>query len=366
MTRMSLIMLLFMRSFLAAAQVLVPFVTDEGHFMVHADGRFERLEREPPIRVIAQEGQVVYVDGQGRLKVFLQEGRRLHLLHDTPVDHLQGAGQRVAWSSGDSLYVLREGRAVLAATQVERFEVADSMIVVHDREHQSLEVLWRGQHIPIADVSLGTERPQWRSGSNVVTFLDKSSRKLFLYEAGRVTVLTDSTDVGIVATGGGVVGYWDDRADRFMVHERGKDHVVSELRPVSVKTGEGVLAFVDGIGKLRCWQGGQLHTVSNKPPTDYWVEDSLLLYVTEGNLELFGPHGTMTVESYVPERWLVNGGLLVYLNLDRELYAIELGKRKRVGNEGAIPTFDLFGNAVLYRSPSGPWTIIRKGRSALY
>jgi hypothetical protein len=56
MTRMSLIMLLFMRSFLAAAQVLVPFVTDDGHFMVHADGRFERLEREPPIRVIAQEG----------------------------------------------------------------------------------------------------------------------------------------------------------------------------------------------------------------------------------------------------------------------------------------------------------------------
>ena len=350
----------------AAAQVPVPFVTAEGRFIVMADGRFERLEQVPPMRYIAQEGQVVYVDAQGRLKVFLAEGRRLHLLREAPLEFLRAAGQRVAWSSGDSLFMLRDGRGVLVATQVERFEVADSMLVVHDRESQVLEVLWRGERITIADVSRSSELPQWQTGGNTVTFLDRTSRKLFLYEAGRVTVLTDSTDVGIVATGGGVVGYWDDVKALFMVRERGVDHAVSGLRPVSAKAGDGVLTFLDGIGKLRCWQGGQLHTVTDDPPTEYWVEDGLLLYLADGALHLYGPEGHMTVERYVPERWQVSDGMLVYLNIDRELHAIQGGRRWRVGNEAAIPTFDLYGDAVLYPSPSGPWTIIRKGRKTLY
>lgn len=348
------------------AQVPVPIQTDEGTFLVLSEGRFEQLERKAPTRVLAMEGQVVYTDDQGRLKVFLSEGRKLQLLRSAPVDELQHAGQRVVWRAADSLYTLREGRVSLLATQVSRYEVADSLVVVEDRELQQLNVLWRGSVIPIADIMQGAERPQWRTGTNTVTFFDKTSRKLFLFQGGRVQVLTDSTDVGIVATGGGLTGYWDDRSDRFMVREGNASHVASELRPVSVKAGDGILGFVDGIGALRCWQDGRIHTVTRTMPTEYWVQDSLLMFLLEGRLQLFHPEGNIVVEPYVPERWLVSGGSLVFLNINRELYAIHDGRRSRVGSESAVPTFDIFGDAVRYPSPAGTWTVIRKGRSFIY
>ena len=348
------------------AQVPVPIQTDAGDFLVLSEGRFERLERVAPTRVLAMEGQLVYMDDQGRLKVFIAEGRKLHLLRSAPIDELQCAGQRVVWRAADTLYTLRDGLVRTLATQVARFEVADSLVVVEDREHRELNVLWRGAVIPVAEILQDGDRPQWRTGSNTVTFFDKASRKLFLFEAGGVQVLTDSTDVGIVANGGGLTGYWDDLSDRFMVREQGRSHVASELRPVSAKAGDGILAFVDGIGALRCWSGGQLHTVTRTMPTDYWVQDSLLLFLQEGRLQLFRPEGNIVVEPYVPERWIVHGDLLVYLNINRELHAIRNGRRYRAGTESAIPTFDIFGDAVRYPSPTGTWTVIREGKSYIY
>ncbi len=348
------------------AQWPVPFVDREGHFVVFANGRFERLEKEPPLRYEAQDGQVIYADAAGRLKIFLAEGRRLHLLHSGPVDRWQVAGGRAAWRAGDTLFVLREARGVPVAHPVDRFDVTDSLVVFNDLGAGELRVLWRGQVLPIATVTGGSERAQWRTGSNTVTFHDRSTLKLFLFRAGQVELLTDSADMGLVANGGGLAGYWDDVNDRFMLRTGGADHRISDLRPLSAKAGEGVLAFVDGVGKLRCWMGGQLHTVLQVPPTDYWVQDSVLLYLNEGRLELFAPSGAMTVEDYVPERWAVSDARLVYLDIDRRLWSVHGGRRKRLGTEAAIPTFELYGDAVLYPAPSGPWTVIREGRVSLY
>ncbi|MEZ4756562.1 MAG: hypothetical protein R2817_07040 [Flavobacteriales bacterium] len=348
------------------AQWPVPFVDDDGRFVVFANGRFERLEKERPLRYEAQDGQVIYTDAEGRLKIFLAEGRRLHLLHRGPVDRWQVAGGRAAWRSGDTLFVLREARGVPVAYPVDRFDVTDSLVVFNDLAAGELRVLWRGQVLPIATVTGASERAQWQTGNNTVTFYDRSTMKLFLFQGGQVELLTDSADMGLVANGGGVVGYWDDVNDRFMLRTGGTDHRISDLRPVSAKAGEGVLAFVDGIGKLRCWMGGRLHTLLQVPPTDYWVQDSLLLYLHEGRLELFAPSGPLTVEDYVPERWAVNDARLVYLDIDRRLRSVEGGRRERLGTEAAIPTFDLFGDAVLYPAPSGPWTVIQNGRLSLY
>jgi hypothetical protein len=350
----------------AQGQWPVPFVDDQGHFVVYANGRFERIEKQAPLRYEAQDGQVIYTDAEGRLKIFIAEGRRLHMLHPGPVERWQVAGGKAAWRAGDTLFVLREARGIAIAHPVDRFEVTDSLVVFHDLSAGELRTLWRGQVLPIATITGRSERAQWRTGSNTVTFHDRSSLKLFLFHAGRVELLTDSADMGLVANGGGVTGYWDEEQARFMVREDGVDHRVSDLRPISAKAGEGVLAFVDGVGKLRCWMGGMLHTVMHGTPTEYWVQDDLLLYLKNGRLELFTPSGPMTVGDQVPERWAVHDRRLVYLDIDRRLWSIRNGKRERLGTEAAIPTFELFGDAVLYPAPSGPWTVISGRKVALY
>lgn len=351
---------------LLMAQWPVPFVDGDGRFVVFANGRFERLEQRPPLRFEASGGWVLYTDAEARLKVFLPEGRRLHLLHSGPVDRWQVSGGTAAWRSGDTLFVLRKGGSVPLAHPVDRFDVTDSLVVYSDLSAGEVRVFWHDKVFPVATITGATERDQWVTAGDRVVLHDRSTRRLLQFQAGEVQQLADGVDIGLVVVGNDVTGFWDDATGRFMLREGGLEHPVSDLRPVSAKAGAGSLAFVDGVGRLRCWMDGRLHTVLDEHPTEYWVEDSLLLFLDEGRLQVFGPAGLVTVEDQVPEKWAVHGARLVYLDIDRQLWSLEDGRRRRLGSEAAIPTFELFGDAVLYSAPSGPWTVIRGGRVALY
>src|SRR5436190_1987657 len=267
-----------------SAQDPVPFTTTADRFMVFANGRFEKMEPRPPRQVFAMEEQLVYLDNEGRLKAFFPTGRRLHLLQANGVGEVRTTRHHIAWNSRDTLKTLRDGHEVVLARNVERFTVSDSVIVVHDSADHELQALWRGRSIPLAAVERGSENPQWTQAGNTVTFFNKASRTLILFYRGELLGLCDSTDVGIVAAGSDVVGYWDGNQREFRVMDHGTDRFLSDLRPVSAKAGDGILGFVDGSGTLKCFADGEVRTLTYQMPSAYWVQDSLLLFVEDGGL----------------------------------------------------------------------------------
>lgn len=348
------------------AQVPVPFISNDERFMILANGRFEKLEPRRPIWSVAQEGRVVYLDHEQRLRVFLPEGRRLFDLALDQTGPVKASRRSVAWTVADTLKVLNAGKGKVVATGVQRFSISDSLLVFHDSARHELNVLWRGEIIPVAQVQHGTEAPQWSLGHNTLTFFDRSANRLFLFRHGKVQVLADSSDVALTVNGEDLVGYWNGPTRQWIALDGERTEVLSELRPISARIGRRIMGFVDGTGRLKCYSEGILHILTDSIPTDYWVQDDLLLYLQGGSLMLFQPGGAMVVERYVPERWQIWGDRLVYLDMNRELRGIEDGVRVRYGNEAAIPRFDLYGDAVVYPSPTGPSTVISNGRKYLY
>lgn len=348
-----------------SAQVPVPFVTAEDRFLCFANGRFENLEPRPPAMVHAMDGQLVYRDHQGQIKVFIPDGRRMHLL-DRGGSNPIGTRKRIAWLNADTLKTISEGRARAIATDVADFGVSDSLIVLHDTAMREMRVIHRRATHIVATVEGGSERPQWLLGPDALVFFNKEARRLSMYRRGKVRVLSDSTDVGIAVVGGGVIGWWDGHARVFKAIHGDREHELSDLRPASAQAGSGLIAFVDGNGRLQCFQAGVKHRVLDEPPTAYWVKDSLLLFLDRGRLMLFH-HGTSTVvEPYVPEQWQVEGGLLAYLDINRELRGMEGGERFRFGSEAAIDGFELFGDRVRYRSPLGMTVVASRRRFWVY
>lgn len=361
--RTVLCIVVFCTAWRLCGQIPVPFVTNAERFMIMGNGRFEEMEPRPPREVHAMEGQVVYRDHEGQLKIFLPEGRRLHVLDRAMGGTVRATRHRLVWNSVDTLKTVREGRAVVLTDHVERFGVSDSLVVYIDSALHQMSVLWKGHVTPLADVLQGSERPQWLQGSNTMAFFNGTDRRLSAFYRGQLRVLCDSTDVGLVAVGGDVVAYWDGGGKRFMVMYKGGTQRLSELRPASVQAGAGIVAYVDGNGRFRCFKDGVVHTVLNTIPSGYWVRDSLLLYLERGQLKLFDPEGAILVEPYVPESWKVEAGDLVYLDINRELRGIRRGQRVRFGTEANIPSFDLFGDAVVYRSPMGDTVVITPRRT---
>lgn len=346
----------------AVAQVPVPFVTDEDRFMIFAEGRFENMEPRPPETVHAMEGQVVYRDHQGQLKIFIADGRRLHLL-DRAGSEPRGTRSRIAWLSGDTLKTVREGREHIVATHVQEFAVSDSLIIIHDSLAHELDVIWHGRLHPLAEVQRGNERPQWSLGSNMAAVFNKDSRQLLLFHRGKARVLCDSTDLGLVVMGDGLIGFWDGHAREFRLLGPNGEEKLSDLRPADAKAGDGLLAYVDGNGRFRCYANGEQHRLLEEPPSGFWVKDSLLLYLDRGRLMLFDQERLTMVEPYVPEKWRIEGGLLAYLDINRELRGIVGSERFRFGNEANIADFDLYGQSVVYRSPLGNTVVATRRRT---
>ena len=363
MTRGVVLSFVVLAALHAVAQVPVPFVSNLDRFLVFARGRFEEVAPRPPRSVYAMHDQVVFVDHDGFLRMYRPEEGRQHLLERGVVSDIRATRNRIAWRLGDTLKTERDGRSVIIMDGVERYQVSDSVIVLVDTISDRLDVVWRGQVVPLADVVGGTERPQWMQGSNTVAFFNKQARKLFAFHRGQVRVLCDSTDVGIVATGGDVIAYWDGNERRFMVHVPSGERVLSEIRPASVQAGEGMVVFVDGNGRLKCYVDGKVHTVLDAVPSGYWLKDRVLIYLDEGRFKLFRPEGSVLVENYVPERWVVEGDMLVYLDINRELRAFRAGERTKVGSEPGVPTFDLFGDRIVHRNSVGATVVITAKRN---
>lgn len=345
------------------AQTVVPFTSNVDRSMVFAGKRFMEVDARPPQRVFAMDGALLFQDHDGHLGYFEVEGRKASVIERAPVQEIQVSGNRAAWRMHDTLKVLRSGASQLVATGVERFNVSDSLVVFHDSIEHELVTLWRGQRIPLATLEQGSDRPQWTQGGNTVTFYNRSTRSVSLFHHGQLRTLTDSTDVGIAVNGTDILAYWDDVRDEFMGEANGAPVRLSGMKPIDAQAGDGLLAFVDGTLKLKCWSGGDVITLTDSMPSQFWVKDRTLLYLWAGVLMVLGPEGPIAVEDYVPEKWQVDGDLLVYLDINRELRGIQNGKRLRFGKEAGIDGFELFGDAVLYRSPAGPITVVRNGRS---
>jgi len=356
---------LFCWSLAAAAQVPLPFTTKDDRFMVFANGRFEKLEPRPTAFQHAMEGRLVYRDHQGQLKVFIPEGRRMHLL-DRGGDQPRGTRSRICWLSADTLKTLREGRVAMLAANVEAYGVSDSLVVLHDSAAHALNVLWRGRLTTLAALERGSERPQWSQGSNSVAFFNKEKGSLRAFYHGEVRSLCDSADFALVVAGGDVLGWWDPRAKLFKALHAGKEYEVADLRPADARAGDGLIAFVDGNGSFKCFDRGRVHRVMEEPPSGFWVKDSLLLYLDRGRFMRFKDGAAVQVEPYVPEQWEVEGGVLAWLDLNRELRGMQGDERFRFGTEAAIARFQLFGNTVIYRSPLGNTVVATRRRTWVY
>lgn len=347
----------------AMAQCPAPFVNALDRMMAFSGKRFLEVDARPPRQVHSMDGALLYVDYAGHLMHFDVGTGRHALLQRGPLNDLQVAGERAAWRVGDTLKVLRSGAARSVSTGVVRSNVTDSLVVFHDSLAQELAVLWRGQRIPLATIEQGSQRVQWRQGGNTVTFFDHAQRRVSLFQRGTLRTLTDSTDVGLVVNGTDIVGYWDDVRDEFLGEANGTPQRLSGMKPISAQAGNGILAFVDGTLKLKCWSGGTVHQLTDSMPAQYWVKDTQVLYLWRGRLMHFTPEGPRAVADHVPEQWEVSGDLIVYLDINRELRGWRNGKPLRFGNEANISTFQLFGGTVVYRSPTGPITIINDGRT---
>lgn len=343
-----------------AAQGLAPFVTPLDHFMAFERGRFREVEPRKPQQVVHAGDRIVYLDDQGRLKFRSEKST-------TPGDRsgaltLIGGGAQVAFTDGTRLGIARSTGSLMLSNDATGVRVTDSLVVWHDREHGELKVCAHNNVYTVAPITSDTAATRWQAGANTLTFHDRRSRTIQVFYRGKVSELCDSSDVFRVSCGGDVVAYWDPGPRRFMVMDHDARKVLEEFAPIDFRAGDGLLAYTDALVSFNLYRSGTSVKVLDHQPTRYWVKDSTVVFVDRGMFWTVEQGRAEVVEEYVPEQWEVDGGSIVYLDLNREIREYHHGRRALLSREARIARFERYGDVVLYRNELGTLKAAWNGR----
>lgn len=345
-----------------ASQGLVPFTTSTDRFIVFDNGRFVELEPRKPVQVSLAGDRLAYLDDQGGLKVYYEQGDTRRIREDGPLE-LRSSGATLAFSAGDRLGTVKAGAPVMLSNHAGDIAASDSLIVWHDRESGMLDLWWKGNVYPVTDAGGTIEPPQWWLGRNTFAWYRHRAGSIQAFHRGRWVELADSCDMAEVACGGDIVAFWDDHDQRFKLFDHGRQKALEDFRPVDFQVGDGVLAYTTATLKFRVYQDGTSVDVLDHRPTRYWVQDSVVVYVDRGYFWTVLDGRAEVVEEYVPEQWSVHRGTITYLSLNREILSYQRGERHdRSKGDAAIQRYEAFGDAVLYRDQNNTIKVAWKGR----
>ncbi len=356
----SVVLLLPMLVHACFGQVAVPYTTASGQFGVFRNGRFEELEQRRPQVVFPNGPKVAYISDQGELRGW-DDGQLLNYQRGEPVDVKTSRGL-LAWKQGERLlYAGISGPKTLCHDAGE-FTVQDSLVAYHNEVERTLCVYWRGQVTPLADVLMASEAPQWQAGSNTLTFYNRDARHVVLFYRGTSHILCENVDYARVSPGGDVVAYMDDSDDTFRVFDHGDRIDIEPFAPIDFRAGLGIVGYTSATAALRCYADHKVYSLTEFMPTAYYVQDSVITWVENGQWKTLNAGKVETLERFVPENWQVNGANIAYQDLNRELRMYHRGKRSVITKEAGVKSFELHGDAVVWQSNSGTVKVWWKGK----
>lgn len=320
-------------------------------FVVFQDGAFTDQEPRKPQVVFQNGDRLAYVSDGGDLK--LVEGGQTTTLQRGETVELRGSRHLLAWKVGPSLRIPKGDGTETLCRNTGVFTVTDSLIIYNDRLNQTVSAYWNGQVVPVADVLMTDGDPQWQQAANLATFYDAAGRRLLLFYNGRTSVIAEGVSAPQVAVGCNVAAYIDDRDNSFHVMDKGERYDLEAFAPLSMKAGSGLVAYVTNTGSFKCYTGGNVYPLGDFTPSDYWVQDSVLVFLDQGQLKTFNGDRIDVIERYVPESWSICGSTIAYLDVNRQPRLYRRGVRTQVGHEAGVKQIDQYPGALVYRSNSG-------------
>jgi hypothetical protein len=332
-------------------QTAVPYTTASGHFGVFHAGRFEELDQRKPQVVFPNGERLAYLSEQGELRGW-DAGQLMTYQRGEPVEVKTSRGM-LAWKQGERLLLAGVAGPKTICHDAGQFSVQDSLVAYHNEIDRTLCVYWRGQVIAVADVLMASEAPQWQVGTNTLTFYNRDLRQVLLFYRGASQTLCENVDYARVSPGGDVVAYMDDSDDTFRVFDHGERIDLEQFAPIDFRAGLGLVGYTSATAALRCYMDHKVYSLAEFMPTAYYVQDSVITWVENGEWKTLNAGKVETLERFVPENWQVSGAMIAYQDLNRELRIYHRGKRVVLTKEAGVKRFELHGDAVVWQSNSG-------------
>lgn len=324
MNKKYLIFLFLITAFVGLGQKYTAFQDITNSFSVFENGRKKVLEYNAINNFQVGGKGVVYVDNQGRLKVY-QEGKTYETRLTNPTAYY-AMDDLIIFNVGQQLMQFNKGKFSLLTAWAGHYKVGDSLVLFYDQLKNSFNSYYKGQVYPIEENLAGDIENYW-VGDNIAAYVTPDGYFKAFYQ-GRTTELLFNAVIEGVKTGKNTMAFINDNNGTFNVLYKDQLIELEDFAPKWYKVGDDFVVYYGNDNVFKVFYKGEEHILGYYEPQQISVRDDMLAFTQDNLFKVFYKGEVTQLESYIPSSFVVDYQTLVYVDPYGNLKGFTEGKLK--------------------------------------
>jgi hypothetical protein len=322
------------------SQHLAAFSDNMDYFYVFDKGQIIQLEYLKVQDFSVGGNCVLYKDNRNRLKIYYK-GEVSELTVNNITD-FKALDYLAVYSYAGIIHIIENGRVKTVNTHSLNYIAEDSLVAFYDDAQSFLAAYYRGRIYRLEDGLVGENTYPFSCGDNIIAYVSPRTGDLMVFYQGGTYRLEQFVSEGTFRAGKDIVAYVNTADQKFKVFYRGETFVIEDFPPLSYKTGDGIVAYVDNTGRFKLFCNGEVTDISSSDPGFYSVQNRIVIFEEQGYFKTWYKDQLYSIENYVPSKWKAQWNTIVYIDQNRNIRVFRDG-------ENEVLTYDIVEDLELYR-----------------
>lgn len=322
------------------SQNLAAFSDNMDYFYVFDGGQITQLEYLKVKEFSVGGNCLLYKDSRNRLKMYYK-GEVSELAVNEITDFV-ALDYLAVYSYAGIIYIVENGRVKTINTHSLNYIAEDSLVAFYDDVQSYLATYYHGRIYHLEDGLVDYKPSSFRCGDNIIAYVSARTSDLMVFYQGGTYKLEPFVSEGSYKAGKDIVAYMNAADQKFKVFYRGETFVIEDFPPLSYKTGDGIVAYVDNTGRFKIFCNGEVTDISSSEPGFYDVQNRIVVFEEQGYFKTWYKDQLYNIENYVPAKWKAQWNTIVYIDQNRNIRVFRDGENK-------VLTYDIVEDLALYR-----------------
>lgn len=326
--------------------------------LIFDDGDMRQIEHLPIRSFQTGNHAVAYEDNTGTFKIY--HNNYTHTVSNFVTEYVV-TNNLITFRLNRQLKVFDNGNIRNLGVSIPYWEANEDVVVWYDDLDKMLRAYYNGEIFDLDDGLASGALREFKTGKNTIVYTD-SRNNINIFYKGEVYEVCFKDRSKSIMPGQDIVAFVEDPMENFQVFYRGEFLEIEPFKPISYKLADGFVAYVDNSNYLKVFSDYSVETVSLHNPVFYEVKDQLMVYAVQNYFRVFYNGRVHNLESFIPNKYIMNNNVVVYLDQSGNLKFFQDGKTEIISYE-SLSDFELQGNCVLYKFGVRSENIFCNGRS---
>lgn len=311
--------------------------------LVFCDGTLKQTEHLPLRSYCVSNNMIAYEDNSGNFKIY--HNHYLHQLSSFATTY-KVSDNLAAWSMNTQLKVFDNGQAKNLSITMKQYFLSDDIVVWYDDYEKRLKA-YSNKETYILDDALATDTMKAVTmGENIVAYVD-SQGYLNVFYNGESERICFNERIKSIAAGRDIVAFVEEPINNFQVYYYGDLSDLENFEPISYKTGDAFVAYVDANNYLKVFYNFKTEVISFDIPAFYETADELMVFGVQNDFKVWSAGKVYTLETYIPTDYKMNNNVIAWIDHLGNLKFFDGQKTETISYE-KVTDFEIHGNIVKY------------------